>query len=71
MNCSRSGEEGEKEMRELYGSDRGSLKVELGIYHTLLVELRNEDTSAFHNFMRMLTEIKHSLRNNGYIVIYN
>ncbi|MCP3680334.1 MAG: transposase family protein [Gammaproteobacteria bacterium] len=26
---------------------------ELGIYHTLLVELRNEDPKSFHNFMRM------------------
>ena len=28
-------------------------RLELGIYHQLMVELRREDPSAFHNFMRM------------------
>ena len=28
-------------------------RMELGIYHRLMVELRNEDPRSFHNFMRM------------------
>ena len=32
-------------------------RPELGLYHRLLVELRNEDPRAFHNFMRMPQEM--------------
>ena len=28
-------------------------RMELGLYHRLMAELRNEDPTAFHNFMRM------------------
>ena len=40
-------------VRNIWVRDWITRRPELGLYHRLMVELRNEDPSAFQNFMRM------------------